>query len=449
MMKKATSALAIAAMIGSGAATAATFQIDDDTTFGVSGRVSPYMTDVETISAATTVSGTTFSHNGDDEVTAEADDSTAAILSTRGVSSESTFSDTSRAIFSGNHTLNNGLNAFVNMELRQLGNTSNDGKSSSNVEARNAFIGMESDAFGRLSFGRQATVYKKAIGGYQDITYFGGTSLAANVTNNRNLQYSTPSLGGLTVHAGAQVNGDSQKADANSSSSSLSGALVYEGPGFTLSASYDQAEYINRSAQGVDFIETDAELQDTSRVGGGEAQAYEHVILDQAGVQAYNDLATANQPVIFNANAAQGAGTAAAVGGADDLYYQSAIAADTSEEAIYGLAAETTIAGLNVAAFYQVDGSQNQTNEIDTLGLNVGYSVGDLALTALVQSIDSQVAELNVDGTVNDNPGSRTEMFLQGVYSMSDQFVLVGEYAVQDKQEDVGDRFNVGAVYNF
>jgi hypothetical protein len=46
MMKKATSALAIAAMIGSGAATAATFQIDDDTTFGGSGRVSPDITDV-------------------------------------------------------------------------------------------------------------------------------------------------------------------------------------------------------------------------------------------------------------------------------------------------------------------------------------------------------------------------------------------------------------------
>ncbi|MDR9489444.1 MAG: hypothetical protein RI539_03755, partial [Spiribacter sp.] len=65
------------------------------------------------------------------------------------------------------------------------------------------------------------------------------------------------------------------------------------------------------------------------------------------------------------------------------------------------------------------------------------------------QEVDSQVDELNIDGTVDEDPESRTEIFLQGVYAMSDQFNVVGEYRTQDRDEDVGDLYSVGAVYNF
>jgi len=287
MMKKTTSALAIAAMLGTGAATAATFQINDDTTFGVSGRVSPYVTNVEEITDPTELTGETASVDADGDVTLGGTGS-VAVNATRGTESNSKFSDTSRVIFSGEHSFNNGLTGIINYELRQLGNTSNDGTSDVNVEARTAFIGMQGDTFGRLTFGRQAGVYKSAVGSTADVSYFGGPTLPSNGGNNRNLQYSTPSFSGVTLHAGAQLNGDESKADYNDSNESLSAAITFDGPGFTLSAAYDQAKYIDRDAEGIDFL-TAAEVTDADGTS-----SYEFIELDEAGDTAFNALAAAD-----------------------------------------------------------------------------------------------------------------------------------------------------------
>jgi predicted porin len=464
MMKKTTSALAIAAMLGTGAATAATFQINDDTTFGVSGRVSPYVTNVEEITDPTSLSGSSVNSDSDgdldnvtgnfadgtDDSVLSATTSSADVNATRGTESNSKFSDTSRVIFSGEHSFNNGLTGIINYQLRQLGNTSNDGKSDSNVEARTAFIGMQGDTFGRLTFGRQAGVYKSAVGSTADVSYFGGPTLPSNGGNNRNLQYSTPSFSGVTLHAGAQLNGDESKADFNDSNESLSAAITFDGPGFTLSAAYDQAKYIGRDAQGTDFLESEAEVT--------AAGAFSAIQLDEQSVTAYNaldasvrpgtvDLADGEAPADIAANDFAAATVDADVG--DYVLFTDAIAADTSEESIMGVALNTSVAGLPVNAWYQVDGSQDENDEIDLLGVSVGYSAGNFSGLAVFQEVDSQVDELNIDGTVDADPESRTEIFLQGVYAMSDQFNVVGEYRTQDRDEDVGDLYSVGAVYNF
>jgi predicted porin len=419
MMKKTTSALAVAALLGTGAASAATFQIDDNTTFGVSGRVSPFYSETEAFAGATETTGQQFSVDAGtafSEGVATTEIVGVQTVETgfadREVTSQSSYGDTSRVIFDGSHTLNNGLTGFVNLELRTQGTINNDGTDEDQLEARNAFIGIEGENFGRATFGRQTTVYDAALGGYQDISFFSGTSTASNTGNVRMFRYSTPSLNGLTLHGGMQVNGDTQEAGANDSDSSFSAAAVYNGANFTLSVAYDQAAYIDRAAQGVEIF-----ADSTAAIADG--RAYSVLDVDNDGAV-----------------------------DATDVFFTDAIAADTSDEEIVGAAFATNLGGVDVALFSQVDGSQDVQNEISSTGLNLGYSVGSLALAAVVQNIDDETQTILADNSVVE-AGSRTEVLLQSVYSLSDQMVIVGEYLQADRRDDTGDTLAIGAVYNF
>jgi hypothetical protein len=124
MMKKTTSALAVAALLGTGAASAATFQVNDDTTISISGGIYyAYVSQTD----ANGNDQTTFGDNGSD------------------------------VIFSGEHAAANGITTFFNLDTD--GYDATEANSSSQGEVVDeASVGVRG-SFGEVVIGSNAGVY--------------------------------------------------------------------------------------------------------------------------------------------------------------------------------------------------------------------------------------------------------------------------------------------------
>ena len=223
MMKKTPSALAVAALLGTGAASAATFQVNDDTSLTLSGKVYPAYLDVK-------------DSNGD---------------------SNSSHTDYSRVIIAGSHALDNGMTAFANYELRPKNGITNSGsgvatgQSEANVteiETRRANLGVSGD-FGSVKFGREYTIHDRLIDGlsnYQD-------SLAPSTVTDVNaakrvLNYASPSINGFQFEVEAQLEDDANKADTNDNNSGFAAGVVYDAGVAQFHAAYNDGNMVDGNA---------------------------------------------------------------------------------------------------------------------------------------------------------------------------------------------------------
>ena len=194
MMKKTTSALAIAALLGTGAATAATFQIDDNTTFSVAGDVEFSFVDEE---------GST---------------------NTR-ISDEGT-----EVNFSGEHTSDNGLTTFFNLEVSGFDITGDitdtndsEGKATGNDGDLNSdddgFVGVRG-AFGSVAFGNVTTAFD-ALADITDVMEDAGVSTKATGARAQNVQYQSPEFNGVSFVVDTQIAADGDDAETQSEETSV------------------------------------------------------------------------------------------------------------------------------------------------------------------------------------------------------------------------------------
>ena len=169
MMKKTTSALAIAALLGTGAATAATFQIDDNTTFSVAG-------DVELKYVSDTVDEGGIADS-------DTDNSWDGGPALSGGGSE--------IKFSGEHTADNGLTTFFTLDVDGFDVTGNDQRIK---QDESTFFGVRGD-FGTVTFG-DINVSNDAIRDLADpMDSLTLDTVAAPGEVNETLQYASPSFG--------------------------------------------------------------------------------------------------------------------------------------------------------------------------------------------------------------------------------------------------------------
>ncbi len=205
-MKKTTSALAIAALLGTGAASAATFQVNDDATMSIG--VGIYTAYVVTTDADGNES-TTFGDNGSD------------------------------IVFSGEHRNDNGLTTFATFDLDGFDST--DSGSDEGTVVDEASVGIRGE-FGEIVIGSNAGVYDE----YADFADGGGLGWT-NLTSFSNadvsdvIQYSN-GLGNLSYKLQAQVGDDNANGTStvNTSSTSLGAGAELDLGAVSLSAAYEQ-----------------------------------------------------------------------------------------------------------------------------------------------------------------------------------------------------------------
>ena len=221
-MKKTTSALAIAALLSTGAASAATFQLDDNNSMTVYGGVYFAGSNVE---------------QGD------------------GTTESDIFDNGTTLGFDFTSEMSNGLTAFARLEEDGFdmvdggtgGYRSADGNTQFTDEA---YAGIRGD-FGSVQFGRDDSLYDNMIGdyfNYQEVF----TPTTYGPTKQRALKFVTTAIDGFTFGAEAQINGDFDESlsattvngeDPNGNTAdsvSLAGAARYTSDAVTVTGSIDQ-----------------------------------------------------------------------------------------------------------------------------------------------------------------------------------------------------------------
>lgn len=203
MMKKTTSALAVAALLGTGAATAATFQVNDNTSLSLSGDIQMVYQDRE----ATQDRETTDS---------------------------SIFDNGSSLVFSGEHT-SNGVTTFFNLDHDSF-DTAFDAVGTTG-DGDEGHIGVRGD-FGDIRFGKESAAYE-TLDGLFDYQWDLNTTSVSPGDKARVLQYRGPAIGNVSYVLESQINGEAEKvADGNQISLAAAGSVDLGV--VSLTAAYDQ-----------------------------------------------------------------------------------------------------------------------------------------------------------------------------------------------------------------
>jgi predicted porin len=110
------------------------------------------------------------------------------------------------------HKIAPGLTGFFKLELDGFGA---DEKGSQGSKIDEAFIGVRSDSFGQILVGSEDGVYERAIVKIGNFHEVGSDIFSAGTTSEGDqIQYQSPSFGGLVLDAGVQINGDGESPGA-------------------------------------------------------------------------------------------------------------------------------------------------------------------------------------------------------------------------------------------
>ncbi len=236
MMKKATSALAVAALLGAGSASAVTFQVNEDTTFAITGNIQIAYSDMEVESTNDSGVGT-----GEAQSVTDVYDNGTTIR------------------FDVEHNFGNGLTGYARLEEDGF-DAADSGKSDQVTDE--AYLGLKGD-FGSIQFGHNDSTYDDFISDYFDYQET-ITPTAFSSEKPRALQFKSSDYNGFTFALEAQINGDADeaisedyaysandgkvsltagKADDNGNTAdsvSLAGAVRYTAENLTLTLAADQ-----------------------------------------------------------------------------------------------------------------------------------------------------------------------------------------------------------------
>jgi predicted porin len=202
MMKKTTSALAVAALLGTGAASAATFQVNDDSSLTVGGD---------------------FQFAYGDENDKAGDGST-------------TFRDNgSSLVFAGEQAHDSGLTTSFYLDFDEFGSL--EGGTDNTLTTDEYHVSFAGD-FGEIKVGAEGDVTGPVFD-VGDVEEFGGIYLSGG-DSNRVVQYYSTDLNGISYAVQAQINGDAQQSGSNQSSTSFAGIVQADLGSFMIAAGYDQ-----------------------------------------------------------------------------------------------------------------------------------------------------------------------------------------------------------------
>ena len=203
-MKKTTSALAVAALLGTGAASAATFQINDTTTVGIGGAFYPFYTNTDNAQG----------------------------------NSEDNYGDASRLIFTAEKAAVNGMTASLYYQLRPqqgLGDFSNadnavsgsgDTENDAGVRTHVAHATLSGD-FGSVTYGKNDNLmyrYIDVVRDYNDALTF---TFSNAITRGRVLTYASPDFNGFGFEVESELAGDGETVKGDSGNSSSVNAAAY------------------------------------------------------------------------------------------------------------------------------------------------------------------------------------------------------------------------------
>jgi predicted porin len=108
------------------------------------------------------------------------------------------------------HKIAPGLTGFFKLELEGI-NADNKSKSSGIDKLDEAYIGVKSDSFGQIWVGSDDGVYERAVVKIGNFHEVGSDIFTAGKTSEGDqIQYQSPSFGGLVLGAGVQINGDGE-----------------------------------------------------------------------------------------------------------------------------------------------------------------------------------------------------------------------------------------------
>jgi outer membrane porin protein LC len=113
------------------------------------------------------------------------------------------------------HKIAPGLTGFFKLELDGFGA---DEKGSEGSKIDEAYIGVKSDSFGQIWLGSDDGVYERAVVKIGNFHEVGSDIFNAGTTGEGDqIQYQSPSFGGLVLGAGVQINGDGESTTASKS----------------------------------------------------------------------------------------------------------------------------------------------------------------------------------------------------------------------------------------
>lgn len=145
--------------------------------------------------------------------------------------------------FTHSHEIVPGIEGFMKVELEVAAadNKSHkdpNGKSNGLVDVDEAYIGVRGDSFGQVWVGSDDTQYESLLGDYGNWVFEVATlnPLASYTTGEGDMiQYASPSFGGLTLHAGVQIQGEDDNSYGGESKNPYQLAASYSVDALTLS----------------------------------------------------------------------------------------------------------------------------------------------------------------------------------------------------------------------
>jgi predicted porin len=111
------------------------------------------------------------------------------------------------------HEIAPGVTGFAKLELQGIESTEK-GSGNGLTDLDEAYIGVRGDSFGQVWVGSDDSRYEALLGDYGNTIYEIATlnpyNSATSVEDDQ-IQYISPSFSGLTLHAGIQINGESEE----------------------------------------------------------------------------------------------------------------------------------------------------------------------------------------------------------------------------------------------
>ena len=123
------------------------------------------------------------------------------------------------------HEIAPGVTGFAKLELQGIESTEKGGGNGL-TDLDEAYIGIKGDSFGQVWVGSDDSRYEALLGDYGNTIYEIATLNpynSATTGEDDQIQYVSPSFGGLTLHAGIQINGESDPGSSDSTDAVFTG----------------------------------------------------------------------------------------------------------------------------------------------------------------------------------------------------------------------------------
>ncbi len=236
MMKKTTSALAVAALVGAGVGTAsaATFQLDDGTSVGVGGAFYPYVFNTKDAEG----------------------------------NSQTNYGNANRLIFTAEKEAVDGLTASLYYQLRPQGSLGNS-NADENDDGLRTHVAHATVAgeFGSVTFGKNDNLFYRYLDVIADkndvLTY----TFSNAIQRTRILNYASPDFDGFGFEVEAELQGDSAKpseggAGDTNKTSSINAAAYADLDAVRLHVAYAEGNLQNSNTDGAYGVGAVTTIQD-------------------------------------------------------------------------------------------------------------------------------------------------------------------------------------------